>query len=110
MSLTNGAVRRLNNCRPRRVRAFVEELDVARVRLGQQAVVSADALPGKEFHGRLALLLPRMGKRGLQTDAPGEYKDLYYREVLLDLNTDEELPLNLRVQVRIHVNPGEKAE
>src|SRR3954469_24453793 len=36
----------------RRVRAFVEELDAARVRVGQPAVVIADGLPGKEFQGK----------------------------------------------------------
>jgi multidrug resistance efflux pump len=90
-----------------RVRAFVEELDVAHVKVGQEATVTAEPYPGKEFPGKLAVVVPRMGKRSLQSDAPGEYKDLYFREVLIDLNTNEELPLNLRVQARIHVNPRE---
>ena len=87
----------------RRVRAFVEELDAARIRKGQQAVVSADGLPGREFTGAISLVLPRMGRRTPLTDAPGEYKDLYFREVLIDLDGGEELPLNLRVQTRIRV-------
>jgi multidrug resistance efflux pump len=85
----------------RRVRAFVEELDVARVDVGQSAVVTADGLVGKVFTGKVALVLPRMGKRAPQSDAPNEMKDLYYREVLIDLDAGEELPTNLRVQVRI---------
>jgi hypothetical protein len=44
-----------------------------------------------------------MGKRAPQSDAPGEYKDVYYREVMIDLEGPEELPINLRVQVRIEV-------
>ncbi len=89
----------------RRVRAFVEELDVARVTAGQQAVVTADGLSGKSFAGKVATVLPRMGKRAPQSDTPGEYKDMYYREVLIDLDDANELPLNLRVQVRI---PGKQ--
>jgi multidrug resistance efflux pump len=85
----------------RRVRAFVEELDAPRVRVGQKAVVTADSLPGKEFTGSVSVVLPRMGKRAPQTDAPGEYRDLYFREVLLDLKAGDELPVNLRVQTRI---------
>src|SRR5262249_7113722 len=81
----------------RRVRAFVEELDVAKVRQGQRAVVTADGLPGREFDGKVAVVLPRMGKRAPQSDAPGEYKDVYYREVLIDLEKATELPTNLRV-------------
>jgi len=85
----------------RRVRAFVEELDIAKVKAGQRAIVTADGFPGKEFSGKVSLVLFRMGKRAPQSDAPGEYKDVYYREVLIDLDGPEELPLNLRVQVRI---------
>jgi multidrug resistance efflux pump len=91
----------------RRVRAFVEELDAARVGVGQPAVVTADGLPGKEFPGKVALVAPRMGRRDLQSDAPGEYKDLYFREVVIDLDAGTELPLNLRVQARIQVAPAE---
>jgi multidrug resistance efflux pump len=85
----------------RRVRAFVEELDAARVKVGQKATVTADSLPGRTFSGTVAVVLPRMGKRAPQTDAPGEYKDVYFREVLIDLDKADELPLNLRVQTRI---------
>ena len=87
----------------RRVRAFVEELDVAKVKVGQPAVVTADGWPGQEFKGTVAVVVPRLGKRSPQSDAPGEYKDLYFREVLIDLGATAELPTNLRVQVRIRV-------
>lgn len=92
----------------RRVRAFVEELDISRVQVGQTAIITAEGLPGKEYAGQLTLVVSRMGKRGLQSDAPGEYKDLYFREVLIDLNTQDDLPLNLRVEARIQVNPSEE--
>ena len=42
----------------RRVRAFVEELDSARVWAGQPAVVTADSFPGREFPGKVALIAP----------------------------------------------------
>jgi multidrug resistance efflux pump len=89
----------------RRLRAFVEELDVAKVQVGQQAQVSADGLPGKEYRGTVAVVLPRMGKRAPQSDAPGEYKDVYFREVLLDLDRADDLPTNLRVHVRFQTPP-----
>jgi multidrug resistance efflux pump len=88
----------------RRVRAFVEELDAIRVRAGQKATITADALPGRELRGVVALALPRMGKRAPQSDTPGEYKDLYFREVLIDLEAADDLPVSLRVQVLINVN------
>jgi HlyD family secretion protein len=86
-----------------RVRAFVEELDAPRVRVGQRVVVTEDGLPGREFTGRVAVTLPRMGKRNQPSDAAEEYRDLYYREVLIDLDGGDTLTLNLRVQVQIEI-------
>ena len=93
-----------------RVRAFVEELDAARVKVGQHAQVTADGLPGKVFAGKVTEVMPRMGRRGLDTDTPGEYKDLYFREVLIELEAADELPLNLRVHTRISITPGGTSE
>jgi multidrug resistance efflux pump len=89
----------------RRVRAFVEELDATRVEVGQRAKVTADGLPGREFEGTVALVMPRMGERGPRSDNPGEYKDVYFREALIDLDAGDELPINLRVQVKILASP-----
>jgi multidrug resistance efflux pump len=85
----------------RRVRAFIEELDAGRVHAGQRAIVTADGYPGQEYAGTVAVVIPRMGKRAPQTDQANEYKDMYFREVLIDLDSSADLPVNLRVQVRI---------
>jgi HlyD family secretion protein len=85
----------------RRIRAFVEELDASRVKTGQRVTIDADALPGRELTGVVAITVPRMGKRSLQSDAPGEYKDLYFREALIDVDGQDDLPPNLRVRVLI---------
>jgi HlyD family secretion protein len=87
------------------IRAFVEELDAIRVRPGQDATITADGLPGKHLAGKVVQVAPRMGRRAPQTDAPGEYKDLYYREVIIEPEGAEALPLNYRVQARIRVEP-----
>jgi HlyD family secretion protein len=88
----------------RRVRAFIEELDAVRVNVGQKAVVTSDALPGRELTGMVSVVVPRMGKRSPQTDTPGEYKDLYFREMLIDLDGEEDVPPNLRVKTIIRVS------
>jgi hypothetical protein len=90
-----------------RVRTFVEELDATRVRLGQTVTITADGLPGREFLGKVAQVAPRMGRRAPQTDSPGEYKDMYFREVMVDSDGARELPLNLRVQTKILVEDTE---
>jgi HlyD family secretion protein len=89
-----------------RVRAFVEELDALRVAPGQAATITVDGLAGKVFHGRVARVMPRMGTRAAPADLAAERKDMYYREVLIDLEPGKELPLNLRVQVQIHPGAG----
>ena len=92
-----------------RVRAFVEELDVTQVCVGQAAEVTTDSLAGASFPGRVVLVAPRMGKHAPQTDEPGEYKDLYFREIIIELDgPGDELPLNLRVQARIQVGVPEE--
>jgi hypothetical protein len=48
-----------------------------------------------------------MGKRAALSDAPDEYKDLYFREVLIDLAGGEELVPNLRVKTCITVGETE---
>jgi hypothetical protein len=40
-----------------------------------------------------------MGQRGPRTDRPEEFKDVYFREVLVTLDGGRDLPLNLRVRV-----------
>ncbi len=85
----------------RRVRTFIEELDATRVKVGQKATITADALPGQELNGKVAIVVPRMGKRSPQTDSPGEYKDVFFREVLIDLEGSDDLPPNLRVRAMI---------
>jgi HlyD family secretion protein len=91
----------------RRVRAFIEELDAGRARVGQHAVVTADGYPNQEFSGKVAVVIPRMGNRAPQTDQPNEYKDMYFREVLIDLESTADLPVKLRVKVRIDHSTNE---
>jgi multidrug resistance efflux pump len=85
------------------VRAFVEELDAPRVQVGQGAVVTCDSSPDQEFRGTVRQVLPRMGKRSLKSDAPEEYKDVYFREVIVELAEGTGLLLNSQVRVRIQV-------
>jgi RND family efflux transporter MFP subunit len=41
------------------VDAFVDEVDIGKVRLGQHAVFTVDAFPGKEFEGKVAAIYPK---------------------------------------------------
>jgi multidrug efflux pump subunit AcrA (membrane-fusion protein) len=67
------------------VRAFVEELDAPRLRVGMTARITADGLPGRELHGRVIRLSPRMSRKELFSDDPSERQDIKTREVWLEL-------------------------
>lgn len=41
------------------VDAFVDEVDIGKVRLGQHALFTVDAFPGKEFEGKVAAIYPK---------------------------------------------------
>ncbi|MCL4190544.1 MAG: hypothetical protein KJZ87_02270, partial [Thermoguttaceae bacterium] len=84
-----------------RVRAFVEELEAPRVRAGMQATAVADGLAGQTFRGRVSQLSPRMSRKSMWTDDPGERYDTKAREIWIDLEPAGDLVVGLRVDVMI---------
>ncbi|MHB0954778.1 MAG: HlyD family secretion protein [Pirellulaceae bacterium] len=84
-----------------RVRAFVEELDARRVKVGMLALVSTDGEPDEQWRGHVTKLSPRMGRKQLFTDDPAEQFDVKTREVWIDLDTTDDLIIGLRVDVSI---------
>jgi HlyD family secretion protein len=84
-----------------RVRAFVEEYDAPRLRVGMTAKVMADGLPGKEFPGKVVRYSPYMTRKELWSDQPSERYDTKTREVWIDLENAEGLVVGLRVDVAI---------
>lgn len=82
-----------------RVRAEVEERDVAKVRVGQKVVVKADAYPDREFTGVVsevgsALASPRIASRG-----PRRPNDVDVLEVVADLDGAPPMLTGMRVDV-----------
>jgi HlyD family secretion protein len=80
-----------------RVRAEVDEPDVAKIKLGQRVSVKNNAYPGREFDGKVAeiapsLALPRMGSRGARRTT-----DVEVMEVLIDLDGSVPLLPGMRV-------------
>jgi multidrug resistance efflux pump len=88
----------------RRVRAYVEELDEGRVAVGQAARVTVNSRPGKVYTGKVIVLLPGMSKDGPHTDAPNELKDMYFRQVIVELDEGDDLPPSKIVEVQILTN------
>jgi HlyD family secretion protein len=80
-----------------RVRMDVDERDIAKVRLGAQAWVTADAFQGRKFGGKVAEIGRRMGRKNVRTDEPTERLDTKILEVVIDLDPAESLVPGLRV-------------
>jgi HlyD family secretion protein len=86
-----------------RVRAEVDELDVALVRVGQRVRVHADALGAREFTGTVVRVGQELGKKNVRTEQPTERIDTKVLEALVDLVNPDGLRPRLRVDVFIDV-------
>lgn len=85
------------------VRAFIEEMDAPRLKLGMPATITADGLPERQFKGRITRLSPHMGLKQLRTDHPAERFDTKTREVWIELENIDGLVVGLRVDVKIDI-------
>ena len=85
-----------------RVRVDVDEADVARLREGQSAYVTADAFGDRRFAGRIVRVGQVLGRKNVRTDEPTERVDTKILETLIELTDGGDLPLGLRVQAFIN--------
>ena len=87
-----------------RVRAFVEEIDAARITLGQHATITIDGLSEQQT-GEVTHVAPRMQRKRLVADRPDETFDTKVREVWIDLDPNQPpLIIGLRVNVSIAIS------
>lgn len=84
-----------------RVRVDVDEADVARVRTGQNAYVTAEAYGEKRFTGKVVRVGQILGRKNVRTDEPTERVDKKILETLVQLDPGQRLPSGLRVDAYI---------
>jgi HlyD family secretion protein len=84
-----------------RVRAEVDETDVARLVVGQTAWLRADAYGERRFDGRVVRVGQALGRKQVRSDRPTERLDTAVLETLIDLAPGARLPIGLRVDVFI---------
>lgn len=85
----------------RRVRAEVDENDIANVHVGQKLLVSADAYSHRTFVGVVTKLADVMGRKSVVTGDPAQKADRDILEVTADLDQPANaLPIGLRVTVQ----------
>ena len=84
-----------------RVRAEVDEADIARLAPGLDAWVRADAFGDQRFPGHVMRLSAMVGRKKIHTDQPAEKLDDKVLEVLIELDGHPPLPVGLRVDAFI---------
>lgn len=97
----------LGDCRVLRVRVDVDESDVANLRLGQPAYVTARTFGDRKFWGHVVQIGEQFGKKNIETDEPTEHVDKKILETLVQLDNGHELPIGLRVDGYIETAPGQ---
>jgi HlyD family secretion protein len=80
-----------------RVKAEVEERDVTKIRIGQRAVVRADAFPDKDFEGVVTQMAPALGTPRITTRGPRRPNDVEVLEVIISLDGTPPLLTGMRV-------------
>lgn len=86
------------------VRAYLDEKDLPRVKLGQFAQVQVDGLPGKQFTGYLSYISPEAEFTPKTVETRALRVDLVYR-VKVDVDdTASQLKIGMPADVRLVVN------
>lgn len=84
-----------------RIRAEVDERDIALLHQGQKAVVQIDAFPGEVFEGRVTSISSLMGRKRVLSGNSADKADRDVLDTLVDLDKkDDRLVVGLRVTIR----------
>jgi HlyD family secretion protein len=75
----------------------VDERDIARVKPGATAYVTADAFGSRHFTGKVVEIGRRFGRKNIRTDDPVEKNDTKILEVVIELDSNELLLTGQRV-------------
>lgn len=87
------------------LRAYLDELDIARVRLGQSAEVSIDAFPAKRYQGRLSFISAEAEFTPKNVQTEKERVKLVYRVKIDVENPNQELKPGMPADAVLAVNP-----
>lgn len=80
-----------------RVKAEVDEGDVAKIKVGQKAYVKSVSQPGKSFEGKVSKLSPTLGTPKIGPRGPRRTNDVDVLEVTVDLDATTALLPGMRV-------------
>jgi len=83
------------------LRAYVNETDLGRVKLGQRATVTTDSYPGKAYEGRVTFISSEAEFTPKTVQTPTERVKLVYRVKITLANPDWELKPGMPADARI---------
>jgi multidrug resistance efflux pump len=83
-----------------RVRADIDEADVAQIALGQTVWITVDAFRDRRFRGTVAQIGYQLGRKNFRNDHPEERVDTKILEVMIDLESGVQLPIGLPVDIK----------
>jgi HlyD family secretion protein len=95
----------MGDTRVLRVRMDLDERDVAKVRVGAAAFVTADAFGEQRFSGKVVEVGRRFGRKNVRTDDPVERNDTKILEVVIQLDSNEKLTPGQRVTSFVEATP-----
>jgi multidrug resistance efflux pump len=100
-TVTPRSLFRLADASGRRVKAEIDERDVAKIAVGQSAIINAEGLSGEKLTGTVTSVSAAMGKKSVFTDDPADKVDRDVLEATIALGPNaQSLPIGLRVTVR----------
>lgn len=82
-----------------RVRAEIEERDIAQLRVGQPVIVRSDTFPGKEFTGTVERMAKALGLQRFAPKGPRRQTEVDVLQVLINLDGTTPLLPGMRVDV-----------
>jgi HlyD family secretion protein len=80
-----------------RVKAEIDEGDVAKIKVGQKAFVRAISHPGQDFEGSVSHIAPSLGQAKIGPRGPRRANDVEVMEVTIDLTGTSPLLPGMRV-------------
>jgi HlyD family secretion protein len=91
------------------LRAYLNETDVGKVRLGQEAIVTTDSHPHKQYQGRISFIASKAEFTPKSVETHAERVTLVYRVKIDVVNQDHELVIGMPADARIKLDgPGSR--
>jgi HlyD family secretion protein len=88
------------------LRAYIAETDLGRIHWGQDAAITTDTYPGKQYHGRISFISPDAEFTPKSVQTYKERVTLVYR-IKIDIdNPNHELKPGMPADARLELAPG----